>query len=286
VTHTNKMMVLLLCAMHSTQGMEVWGETKSEKTVLNREKYSNYNSLPNSSAVSSEEREYLKAFLKASAQALPPDIKACIATKLVQLYFLTALKCIEEKPLEVLNLVCQVQSICPLTIGEKTFEWKDLIVLKKKKQESLFNLGNPSTCWKCFTGLDNITVPGSCSNVDYAIKAGVAKLQCRDVPAARAISCYSMDNDLDDMPAHIKKNLIIQESECCTPILFGCCAPLALSGSLLGLASLIFSSSCSSTAIAGGGLMVPGCTWCVAARTGACNRYCVSRYSVDEGKYL
>ncbi len=233
----------LLSTIFQAQSMEICDETKkSEKDSLNaKSKYPNYNSLSNRSNNYSK-AEDLKIFLKITAQELIPDVQNRIATKFIQLYFSnTSLSCAKLKPLELLHFVSKVQNICPIKIGNKIFEWKDIIVLTKKQQEKLFVVGNPHYLYTCLTGFDNnvIEAPNDCCT--------------KTVYCLPQYCCGKMAPDiklLEDQPAHIKKNLIVHTddySAVCCQCIPACTAGFCLLYPVLGVANGCAISFCSTT---------------------------------------
>jgi len=108
VKHMNMMVVLLLCAMHSAQGMEVLGETKP---LINESKQSHYSSMPKPK---DDELKELKVLLSFSAKLLPAELKKHIASNFVKIYLEQEKISIESDPILVLRLLCRAQNMCPL----------------------------------------------------------------------------------------------------------------------------------------------------------------------------
>lgn len=215
--------------MHTIQGMEVWGQTKvsEERTlIINSRQSLSYSSFLCHPYNNSLEKEELNDFLKASAEQLPAEIKKNIATIFVRLYLLeNNLNDIRSDYLGALNLLCRSQNMCPLTIGNKTFEWKDIIVLKREQQDKLFVMGNPDSCYTCLTGFDNHYIersencckgcPKYCCGVPLPVVAG--NFCTKAAYCLPKYCCGAVAPDmrfLEDQPKHIKKNLIVQEANC------------------------------------------------------------------------
>lgn len=148
--------MLFLCAIHRADSAEIWYETKDSETqpLIDKSKQSEF------------------SFVKRIA-LLPSDIQRNILSKL----FSGSKEDDEQNSAKLtsldpglgLKLFFRSQKKCPLTIGNKTFDWQDLIRLTKQQQKDLFSIGNPGCCYSCITGYDNNrfgvgTSVSNCSN--------------------------------------------------------------------------------------------------------------------------
>lgn len=265
---------VLLCLLHDVQGMEVWGQTKipEERALIINSRQSSYSSLFNPYN-NSLEKEELDEFFKASVTQLSHDVKACIARMFVRVYLLQHdLNVIQSDsdPLGILNLLCRVQSRCPLVIGNKTFEWKDIIMLERKQQQGLFAIGDPSRCYVCCTGYDNVKFAGT------EINAQVETLK--------------------KSPAHIKKDLIIEAyPEHAHPygghglcMIAGCigAGEAGAGAMLLNVCQMpisgFFSAFVPTVASIVGLFLLGG----IACRIIPCCKFCGKKYAVDADKFL
>jgi hypothetical protein len=234
-------LMMILFTICQVQGMEVVGETKihEKKSLIESNEQVGYCGLIRSHDISCmthdelKKRKELKAYLKASAQELPYEIRAYIAAKFVQLYLQDNSLVIESDPLVVLRILCRTQKMSSLTIGNKTFDWKDFITLKKEARDKLFIIGNPDPLYTCLTGFDNnfIATPNDhCTRAVYCLPQYCCGAVAPNIKF------------LEDQPQHIKKNLLVHQADY-SSICFGCippCAVLSVSCCLLvGVVNLI-----------------------------------------------
>lgn len=252
--------MIMLCTLYQLQGMEVVGETKvrEKKSLIESNKHVDYCGLIESRDISYmahdelKKRKELTAYLKASAQELPYEIRAYIAEKFTQLYLRDNSLFVESDPLVALRIVCHVQKMGSLIIGNKTFDWKDLITLKKEEQDRLFVIANPDSWYTCLTGFDNnfIAAPDDhCTKAAYCLP----NYCCGTVAPSVKF--------LEDQPQHIKKNLLVQQADyssiCC-----GCipqCVGVSIGGCVfVGVINVIMFSSTGTSC---------GCLWYIPATT-------------------
>lgn len=210
------MMILSFSIFSYIQSMQVYGETKRLREGLvsssaNRPHSYSPELIPFLPSQSKELKEYVSL----SCHLVPQDIKNCIAAKFVHIYLEKhGINQIKSDPLLVLKLLCRAQSSDILLLGNKSFGWKDLILLKKEQQEDLVRLCNPNPYYSACVGTSNT-------------------LLCEYGLTLKACGCSSQESDLDtlkSMPIHIKKGLIvnvIDNSGCAL------CGFLVMPGSLL-----------------------------------------------------
>lgn len=233
--------VVSLCALSSLQGMEVWRETKkSENTFLINAKkqktpFSKSPFFVNQFSIYEDSPQH---FLR-TTKALPNDIKQYIVNKVLSLltnefdHKRARMLLSGNDPILLLKLICRAQKMCPLIIGNKTFGWKDLIVLTKDTQEQLFVVGNPNECYSCITGFDNNTIEGDCA------------------PCTRTLYCLPECfygavrpdlNVLRNQSIHIKKDLIIQRAD--YSLAFLGCIPSCTAGAILSASFIKILTAC------------------------------------------
>jgi hypothetical protein len=147
--------------------------------------------------------------------------------------------------------------MCPITIGNKAFQWEDVIVLTKEQQDKLFKIGNPDPCYTCLTGFDNNFIETPCN---FCTKA---------VYCLPKYCCGAIEPDikfLEDQPEHIKKELLIHTTDYSLAYLgcIPCCTVLAiLSYFALGIANSCAISCCLKT--------LPSSIWLIPKLFGAAN---------------
>lgn len=199
-------LVISLVMIFDVQGMEIVGETKKLNNFSTNcgGMYSDYYETQKFLAHKTIDYNIPEQSVCRSFYNLPSDIQNSILNTMFELLGEKKEKYRRRMSLlkPALFLFQRTQMNGPLNLGNKTFEWKDVIVLKKKQQEDLVKLCNPDPYYSAWVGTSN-------------------GLFCRHLCSFKCCGCSDQDSDINllkGMPAHIKKGLIVHvadDSVCC-----------------------------------------------------------------------
>jgi hypothetical protein len=183
---------IVLCIMHCVECMEVYGETKDRKPTSFNPVFKKQEEAV--LLLGSKKEEAISILRYAKRLSLPVELMEQIASKYLMLYlkkerinFIPS----SLSPLCMVNLIGNVQERPPLVIGNKKFEWKDLMRISAQQYEKLYGIANPSTCYSCLTGYNNDILPV------WSIE-----------------NLFRCANGLTEMPEHIRRDWIVKINKC------------------------------------------------------------------------
>jgi len=223
--------------------------------------------------------------IKELDEAIKPIIRKLFV---LEIGAIKMIKAIDEESdhMQFLKQILRVKKACPLTIGNKTYQFSDLDYLlsaEKKDQDELFLLGHPNEYYSFLTGFNN-----------QIFKQGLyfyRKCPCQcainhDVHGVKAISI------LQKQPAHIQKNLMIKVANYNAGHCICCMGTIAMSlfappffyllKNVSDLIPLLIMGPLPATYC----LVVPGGYIAKRISLMPCCDSCLTKYSVDEDKFI